>query len=139
MDDCTNGRFYCINGEFYLLKGVKMGTWDILIYRIHLKNKKLIGDNRQFQNIWTALSFLLIEPMNHLDLDITALNNGMKASTGNMIFTSHDFQILDTVGNRIIEVTANGIIDQLMTYSEYIHSGKVKAMRLELYSEEAYA
>ena len=86
-------------------------------------------------------NFLILdEPTNHLDLEsITALNNGMKDFTGNMIFTSHDFHILDTVANRIIEVTANGIIDQLMTYGEYIHSGKVKAMRLELYGEEAYA
>ncbi len=86
-------------------------------------------------------NFLILdEPTNHLDLEsITALNNGMKDFTGNMIFTSHDFHILDTVANRIIEVTANGIIDQLMTYGEYIHSSKVKAMRLELYGEEAYA
>ena len=86
-------------------------------------------------------NFLILdEPTNHLDLEsITALNNGMKDFSGNMIFTSHDFHILDTVANRIIEVTANGIIDQLMTYGEYIHSGKVKAMRLELYGEEAYA
>lgn len=86
-------------------------------------------------------NFLILdEPTNHLDLEsITALNNGMKDFTGNMIFTSHDFHILDTVANRIIEVTANGIIDQLMTYGEYLHSSKVKAMRLELYGEEAYA
>ncbi len=86
-------------------------------------------------------NFLILdEPTNHLDLEsITALNNGMKDFTGNMIFTSHDFHILDTVANRIIEVTANGIIDQLMTYGEYIHSGKVKAMRAELHGEEAYA
>jgi ATPase subunit of ABC transporter with duplicated ATPase domains len=86
-------------------------------------------------------NFLIMdEPTNHLDLEsITALNNGMKDFTGNMIFTSHDFQILDTVGNRIIEIGDKGIIDQLMTYGEYIHSSKVKAMRAELYGEAQMA
>ncbi len=86
-------------------------------------------------------NFLIMdEPTNHLDLEsITALNNGMKDFTGNMIFTSHDFQILDTVGNRIIEIGDKGVIDQLMTYGEYIHSSKVKAMRAELYGETQMA
>jgi ATPase subunit of ABC transporter with duplicated ATPase domains len=86
-------------------------------------------------------NFLIMdEPTNHLDLEsITALNNGMKDFTGNMIFTSHDFHILDTVGNRIIEIGDKGIIDQLMTYGEYIHSSKVKAMRAELYGEAQMA
>lgn len=86
-------------------------------------------------------NFLILdEPTNHLDLEsITALNNGMKDFTGNMIFTSHDYQILDTVANRIIEITANGIVDQLMTYGEYIHSSKVKTMRAELYGEAEMA
>ncbi len=86
-------------------------------------------------------NFLIMdEPTNHLDLEsITALNNGMRDFSGNMIFTSHDFQILDTVGNRIIEIGDKGIIDQLMTYGEYIHSSKVKAMRAELYGEAQMA
>jgi ATPase subunit of ABC transporter with duplicated ATPase domains len=86
-------------------------------------------------------NFLIMdEPTNHLDLEsITALNNGMKDFPGNMIFTSHDYQILDTVGNRIIEITQNGMIDQLMTYGDYIHSDKIKALRGELYGEAAYA
>ncbi len=86
-------------------------------------------------------NFLIMdEPTNHLDLEsITALNNGMRDFSGNMIFTSHDFHILDTVGNRIIEIGDKGIIDQLMTYGEYIHSSKVKAMRAELYGEAQMA
>jgi ATPase subunit of ABC transporter with duplicated ATPase domains len=82
-------------------------------------------------------NFLILdEPTNHLDLEsITALNNGMKDFTGNMIFTSHDYQILDTVANRIIEIAPTGVIDQLMTYGEYLHSDKIKNMRTELYGE----
>ncbi|MEI6409686.1 MAG: ATP-binding cassette domain-containing protein [Bacteroidota bacterium] len=82
-------------------------------------------------------NFLILdEPTNHLDLEsITALNNGMKDFVGNIIFTSHDYQILDSVANRIIEITPKGLIDQNMTYGEYIHSDKVKAMRAEMYGD----
>ena len=86
-------------------------------------------------------NFLILdEPTNHLDLEsITALNNGMRDFTGNIIFTSHDYQILDSVANRIIEITPNGLIDQYMSYSEYIHSDKVHNMRAELYEEGVLA
>ncbi len=86
-------------------------------------------------------NFLIMdEPTNHLDLEsITALNNGMRDFPGNMIFTSHDFQILDTVANRIIEVTPKGVIDQLMTYGEYIHSDRIKALRHEMYGDMVFA
>ncbi len=78
----------------------------------------------------------LDEPTNHLDLEsITALNNGMRDFNGNMLFSSHDYHILDTVANRIIELTPNGMIDQLMTYGEYIHSSRVKGLREEMYGE----
>jgi ATPase subunit of ABC transporter with duplicated ATPase domains len=85
----------------------------------------------------SAPNFLLLdEPTNHLDLEsITALNNGLGDFSGNMIFTSHDYQILDSVANRIVEISPNGIIDQNMSYSEYIHSKKVKEARAELYGE----
>lgn len=86
-------------------------------------------------------NFLVLdEPTNHLDLEsITALNNGMKDFTGNMIFTSHDYQILDTVANRIIEITPKGVIDQLMNYGDYIHSDRIKTQRNEMYGEAIYA
>ena len=82
-----------------------------------------------------APNFLLLdEPTNHLDLEsITALNNAMKEFPGNMIFTSHDHQLMQTVGNRVIEITPNGIIDRLMTFDEYIQSAEIKAQRKELY------
>lgn len=86
-------------------------------------------------------NFLIMdEPTNHLDLEsITALNNGMRDFVGNMIFTSHDFHILDTVSTRIIEISPNGMIDQLMTYGEYIHNNRIKTLRTELYGETANA
>ncbi len=84
-----------------------------------------------------APNFLILdEPTNHLDLEsITALNNAMTDFPGNMIFTSHDFQIMDTAGNRVIEISANGMIDQLMTFGEYIKSDKVKNLRAEIYGD----
>jgi ATPase subunit of ABC transporter with duplicated ATPase domains len=86
-------------------------------------------------------NFLILdEPTNHLDLEsITALNNGMKDFVGNMVFTSHDYQILDTVSNRIIEIAPTGVIDQLMSYGEYLHSNKIKNMRAELYGTAVMA
>ena len=80
-------------------------------------------------------NFLLLdEPTNHLDLEsITALNNAMRDFTGNMIFTTHDHQLMDTVANRIIEITPNGIIDRLMTFDEYIKNETIQAQRTELY------
>lgn len=86
-------------------------------------------------------NFLILdEPTNHLDLEsITALNNGMTEFKGSMIFCSHDYQILDTVANRIVELTPNGMIDQLMSYGEYIHSPRIKQLRAEMYGEAVEA
>ncbi|MCL4168038.1 UNVERIFIED_CONTAM: hypothetical protein GTU68_031529, partial [Idotea baltica] len=80
-------------------------------------------------------NFLLLdEPTNHLDLEsITALNNAMKDFKGNLIFTSHDHQLMETVSNRIIEITPNGIIDRLMSFDEYIKSPAIREQREALY------
>ncbi|WP_207533434.1 ABC-F family ATP-binding cassette domain-containing protein [Desertivirga arenae] len=78
---------------------------------------------------------LFDEPTNHLDLEsITALNNGMKDFKGTILFTSRDHELTQTVANRIIEITPNGIIDKLMSYDEYITSETVKKQREELYA-----
>ncbi|MBK8966777.1 MAG: ATP-binding cassette domain-containing protein [Lewinellaceae bacterium] len=86
-------------------------------------------------------NFLILdEPTNHLDLEsITALNNGMRDFTGNILFTSHDYHILDAVANRIIEITPNGLIDQNMHYGEYLHSDKVRKLRAEMYADRVLA
>ncbi|MFM6936311.1 MAG: ATP-binding cassette domain-containing protein, partial [Aquirufa sp.] len=73
------------------------------------------------------------EPTNHLDLEsITALNNGMVEFTGTILFTCHDHQLTDTVANRVIELGANGYLDKLMTYDEFITDASVKAQRAKL-------
>lgn len=76
----------------------------------------------------SANVLLLDEPMNHLDLEsIQALNNGLIAFKGAMVFTSHDHQFIQTVANRIIEIRDDGtIFDKMMTYDEYLETQKVK-------------
>ncbi|MDN5287184.1 MAG: family ATPase [Mucilaginibacter sp.] len=75
------------------------------------------------------------EPTNHLDLEsITALNNGMKDFRGTILFTSRDHELVETVANRIFELTPGGYIDKLMTYDEYINSDVVQKQREDLYA-----
>lgn len=77
---------------------------------------------------------LLDEPTNHLDLEsITALNNGLIDFDGTILFTSHDHQFIQTIANRIIEITPTGIIDKSMTYDEYLESDEVKSLREKMY------
>jgi ATPase subunit of ABC transporter with duplicated ATPase domains len=77
---------------------------------------------------------LLDEPTNHLDLEsITAFNNGLKDFKGNVLFTSHDHQFVQTVANRIIELTPTGIIDKMTEYDDYITDPAVKAQRETMY------
>jgi ATPase subunit of ABC transporter with duplicated ATPase domains len=83
---------------------------------------------------------VLDEPTNHLDLEsITAFNNGLKDYKGTVLFTSHDHEFVQTVANRIIELTPNGIIDRHTTYDEYIRDERIKALRVEMYAEMALA
>ncbi|WP_028545741.1 ABC-F family ATP-binding cassette domain-containing protein [Paenibacillus taiwanensis] len=80
---------------------------------------------------------LLDEPTNHLDLEsITALNNGLIDFDGTMLFTSHDHQFVQTVANRIIEITPNGVIDRVTTFDEYLESDEIKGLRANLYPAE---
>ena len=68
---------------------------------------------------------ILDEPTNHLDLEsITSLNNGLIKYDGEMLFASHDHQFVETIANRIIEITDSGIIDRKCTYDEYLESKK---------------
>lgn len=74
------------------------------------------------------------EPTNHLDLEsITALNNGLTDFKGTMLLTSHDHELIQTVSNRIIEITPNGMIDKMMPYDEYLKDGKITQQQEELY------
>jgi ATPase subunit of ABC transporter with duplicated ATPase domains len=78
---------------------------------------------------------LLDEPTNHLDLEsITALNNGLINFKGSLIFSSHDHQFIQTIANRIIEITPNGIVDKQMTYDEYLEDTKLQKQIAEMYN-----
>jgi ATPase subunit of ABC transporter with duplicated ATPase domains len=78
---------------------------------------------------------LLEEPTNHLDLEsITALNNGLTAYKSAMIFSSHDHQFVQTIANRIIEISPNGIVDKQMTYDEFLEDENVQKQVKELYA-----
>lgn len=78
---------------------------------------------------------LLDEPTNHLDLEsITTFNNALKNFKGTVIFTTHDHEFAQTVANRIIELTPNGIIDKFMTFDEYMQDAGIKEQRHKMYS-----
>ena len=66
---------------------------------------------------------ILDQPTNHLDLEsITAVNNGLRDYKGNILFTSHDYQFIQTIANRIIKITPTGLVDKKLTYEEYVES-----------------
>ena len=77
---------------------------------------------------------LLNEPTNHLDLEsITAFNNSLKNFKGTVLFTTHDHEFAQTLANRVIELTPNGIIDRYTTFDEYMQDPKIKALRDKMY------
>ena len=77
---------------------------------------------------------MMDEPTNHLDLEsITALNNAMIDFRGTLLFTSHDQALVNTVANRIIELTPKGIIDKMMPYDAYIKDERIHQLQLEYY------
>ncbi|MCF8253247.1 MAG: ATP-binding cassette domain-containing protein [Bacteroidia bacterium] len=83
-----------------------------------------------------ANCLLLDEPTNHLDLEsITAFNNALSDWKHNAIFTSHDHTFVQSIANRIIEITPNGLIDKRMTYDEYLENDRVKEQKLEMYGQ----
>ena len=86
----------------------------------------------QLQN---ANCLIFDTPTNHLDMEsIQAFNNNLIAFKGNILFSSHDLELISTVSNRIIELTPNGTIDKLMPYEEYIHDEQIKEQKLKMYN-----
>jgi ATPase subunit of ABC transporter with duplicated ATPase domains len=86
----------------------------------------------QLQN---ANCLILDTPTNHLDLEsIQAFNNNLVTFKGNILFSSHDHEFIETVANRIIELTPSGTIDKLMSYDEYIYDEKLKEQRAKMYN-----
>ena len=85
----------------------------------------------QLQN---ANCLILDPPTNHLDLEsIQAFNNNLVAFKGNILFASHDHEFINTVANRIIELTPSGTIDKLMSYDEYIYDEAIKEQKAKMY------
>lgn len=85
----------------------------------------------QLQN---ANCLILDTPTNHLDLEsIQAFNNNLIAFKGNVLFASHDHEFINTVANRVIELTPKGTIDKLMTYDDYIYDEQIKEQKAKMY------
>ncbi len=106
-----------------------------------LKSCKVLSGGEKMRCMFSRMMLqkanilLLDEPTNHLDLEsITTLNNSLSNFKGNLLLASHDHEMLQTVCNRIIELTPNGIIDREMTYDEYLADKKVKELREKMYS-----
>ena len=94
----------------------------LMIARMQLKN---------------ANCLILDTPTNHLDLEsIQAFNNNLKFYKGNLLFASHDHEFIESLADRIIELTPNGCIDKLMTYEDYIADEHIKELRQKLYAGE---
>ena len=94
----------------------------LMIARMQLKN---------------ANCLILDTPTNHLDLEsIQAFNNNLKLYKGNLLFASHDHEFIESLADRIIELTPNGCIDKLMTYEDYIADEHIKELRQKLYAGE---
>ncbi|MBN9284586.1 MULTISPECIES: ATP-binding cassette domain-containing protein [Flavobacterium] len=78
---------------------------------------------------------MLDEPTNHLDLEsITAFNNSLKNFKGSVLFTTHDHEFAQTVANRVLEITPNGVIDRYMTFDDYLEDDKIKELRQKMYT-----
>src|SRR5690606_14806643 len=78
---------------------------------------------------------MLDEPTNHLDLEsITAFNNSLKNFKGSVLFTTHYYAFAQTVRNRILELTPNGVIDRYMPFDEYLYDPKIKELRNKMYT-----
>ena len=85
-----------------------------------------------------ANCLILDTPTNHLDLEsIQAFNNNLKLYKGNILFASHDHEFIQTVADRIIELTPNGTIDKLMEYDDYISDDRIRELKEKMYGEEA--
>ncbi|MBU3822816.1 ATP-binding cassette domain-containing protein [Flavobacteriaceae bacterium XHP0103] len=81
---------------------------------------------------------MLDEPTNHLDLEsITAFNNSLKNFKGTILFTTHDHEFAQTVANRVVELTPNGVIDRYTTFDEYMQDPKIKELRNKMYAVTA--
>ena len=108
-----------------------------------LKNASVLSGGEKVRCMFSRMMLqsgnvlLFDEPTNHLDLEsITALNNALRDFDGTILFSSHDLQFVDTIANRILELTPNGIIDKRMTYEEYLSDDYIREQRKKMYATE---
>ena len=133
------GRYFGLSKKFIKAKIEELLEFAQLEEKRDVKVEALSGGMKRRLTIARGLVsepdiLLLDEPTNHLDLEsITALNNSLTEFKGTLLFTSHDHELVNTVANRIIEITPNGIIDKDCTYDEFLSDARVKAQREELY------
>lgn len=106
-----------------------------------LKSCKVLSGGEKMRCMFSRMMLqkanilLLDEPTNHLDLEsITTLNNSLTNFKGSLLLSSHDHEMLETVCNRVIELTPKGIIDRQMTYDEYLADKKIKELQQQMYS-----
>ena len=106
-----------------------------------LKSCKVLSGGEKMRCMFSRMMLqranvlLMDEPTNHLDLEsITTLNNSLTNFKGTILLSSHDHEMLETVCNRVIELTPKGIIDRQMTYDEYLEDKKIKELREQMYS-----
>jgi ATPase subunit of ABC transporter with duplicated ATPase domains len=107
-----------------------------------LKMAKVLSGGEKVRCMFSKLMLsganvlLLDEPTNHLDLEsIQAVNNGLIAFTGTMLFTSHDHKFIQTIANRVIEITPQGIFDKKVTFDEYIEDEEIAITLQKMYQE----
>ncbi len=105
-----------------------------------LKNTRVLSGGEKVRCMLSRMMLsganvlLLDEPTNHLDLEaITALNDGLINFPGVVLFASHDYQFVNTIANRIVEITPNGVIDRMMSLEEYNQDSGVQQLRNDLY------
>jgi ATPase subunit of ABC transporter with duplicated ATPase domains len=107
-----------------------------------LKSAKVLSGGEKVRCMISRMLFgkgnllILDEPTNHLDLEsITAFNNALINFPGTILFASHDHEFVQTVANRIVELTPNGCTDKLMTYDDYLKDDKIQSQVEELYAQ----
>lgn len=105
-----------------------------------LKNCKVLSGGEKVRCLISKMmldsanTLILDQPTNHLDLEsITSLNNALIDFKGNIFFTSHDHHFVQTIANRIIELTPSGIIDRKMSYDDYLADASIKELRERMY------
>jgi ATPase subunit of ABC transporter with duplicated ATPase domains len=106
-----------------------------------LKSSQVLSGGEKVRCMISRMMFgkgnllILDEPTNHLDLEsITAFNNALIKFPGTILFTSHDHEFVQTVANRIVELTPTGYMDKLMTYDEYLADEKIQTQVEEMYA-----